>query len=267
MIHQIYPPEAVGPLEPADLEELYRYPDDRFRLVANFVSSADGAVHVGGTAAALGTPPDREVLDLGTDLADVVLVGAGTATAEGFTGVKPDARTARRRAQLGLREVPVTAVVTCTGRSLAVNSPVLTDTLVRTLVLTCDSAPRALRDGWSDAGAEVLCLGTDEVDLRRAMTELSARGLQRVNCMGGPTLFGSLAEAGLVDELRLTLAPFLVSGDAGRIARGTGMDPARLELISVVTGDDTLLMRYGVPARTGRADPPASAPEQEEPRR
>ncbi len=64
--------------------------------------------------------------------------------------------------------------------------------------------------------------------------------------MGGPALFGSLAEAGLVDELRLTLAPFLVSGEAGRIARGAGMDPARLELVSVVTGDDTLLMRYRV---------------------
>ena len=64
--------------------------------------------------------------------------------------------------------------------------------------------------------------------------------------MGGPSLFGSLAEAGLVDELRLTVAPFLVSGKAGRIARGAGMDPAHMELLSVVAGQDTLLVRYDV---------------------
>ncbi|MBW0103106.1 dihydrofolate reductase family protein [Pseudonocardia sp. KRD291] len=246
MIHQIWPSGDAGPLTPDQLEELYRYPDDRTRLVVNFVSSADGAVTVHGTAAGLGTPPDREVLDLGTDLADVVLVGAGTAIAEGFTGVKPDERAARRRARSGLREVAVTAVVTASGRSLPVDAPVLTDTLVPTIVFTCGSAPADVREGWSAAGAEVVCLGDGEVDLRAVVAELARRGLHRINCMGGPTLFGSLAEAGLVDELRLTLAPFLVSGQAGRIAHGVGMDPARLELVSAITGDDTLLMRYRV---------------------
>lgn len=249
MIHQIWPSASAGPLSAEELEELYRYPDDRSRLVVNFVSSADGAVTVYGTAAALGTSPDREVLDLGTDLADVVLVGAGTATIEGFTGVKPDVWAAGRRARLGLRDVAVTAVVTASGRSLPAASPVLTDTLVPTIVFTCESVPAALRAGWSAAGADVVCLGTDQVDLTGVVAELTGRGLRRINCMGGPALFGSLAEAGLVDELRLTVAPFLVAGQAGRIARGAGMDPARLELISVLTGDDTLLMRYRVRTR------------------
>ncbi|MET0187583.1 MAG: dihydrofolate reductase family protein [Pseudonocardia sediminis] len=246
MIHQIFPSASAGPLGPEQLEELYRYPDDRTRLAVNFVSSADGAVSVDGGSAGLGTPPDREVLDLGTDLADVVLVAAGTATAEGFTGVKPDERAARRRERYGLREVPVTAVVTSSGKSLAADSPVLTDTLVPTLVFTCSSVPLGLREDWTAAGAEVVLTGDDEVDLAQVVAELSRRGLHRINCMGGPALFGSLAEAGLVDELRLTLAPFLVSGEAGRIARGAGMDPARLELLSVITDDDTLLMRYRV---------------------
>jgi riboflavin biosynthesis pyrimidine reductase len=92
----------------------------------------------------------------------------------------------------------------------------------------------------------VVVTGRDDVDLAAVLAELGGRGLTRINCMGGPALFGSLAEAGLVDELRLTVAPFLVSGDAGRIARGAGMDPARLHLLSVVAGHDTLLARYGV---------------------
>ena len=248
MNHLIWPPDRAGPLDADGLEQLYRYPDDcasRPRLVANFVSSADGAVTVDGLSRGLSTPPDRQVLHLGTDLADVVLVGAGTATVEGFTGVKPGARAAERRARHGLREVAVTAVVTATGRSLAPDAPVLTDTLVPTVVFTCAAVPPGLRDAWRAAGADVVVTGEDAVDLVAVVRELAGRGLNRINCMGGPELFGSLAEAGLVDELRLTVAPFLVSGEAGRITRGIGMDPARLELLSVVAGQDTLLVRYG----------------------
>lgn len=253
-IHRIFPPADAGPLSVGDLERLYAYPDGVTRIVANFVSSADGAVEVDGRSGGLSTPPDRTVLDLGTDLADVVLVAAGTAAAEGFTGVRPDGRMADRRRRFGLAPVPATAVVTGTGRSLDPAAPVLTDTLVPTLVFTCAAVPGRLRRSWADAGAEVVLTGDGGVDLAAVRAELARRGLHRVNCMGGPALFGSLAEAGLVDELRLTVAPFLVSGPAGRIARGTGMDPARLELLSVLAGDDTLLVRYRVTA------PPSSSP-------
>jgi riboflavin biosynthesis pyrimidine reductase len=41
-----------------------------------------------------------------------------------------------------------------------------------------------------------------------------------VNCEGGPHLFGELIAEDLVDQLHLTVAPLLVSGDAGRIAVG-----------------------------------------------
>lgn len=245
-IHQIFPAAEAGPLTTEAIERLYAYPDGATTVCVNFVASADGAVEVDGLSAGLSTPPDKVVLHLGTDLADVVLVAAGTATAEGFTGVRPNARMADRRRRFGLAEVPATAVVTATGRSLDPGAPVLTDTLVPTIVLTCASAPEDLRVKWADAGADVVLVGDEAVDLGAAVDELARRGLRRINCMGGPALFGSLAEAGLVDELRLTVAPFLVSGVADRISRGAGMEPARLQLVSVVTGDDTLMLRYRV---------------------
>ncbi|MEV1293041.1 dihydrofolate reductase family protein [Pseudonocardia sp. NPDC049635] len=250
-IHQIFPTADAGPLTTEALERLYAYPDDgRLRVCANFVSSADGAVEVEGRSAGLSTPPDRVVLRLGTDLADVVLVAAGTAVAEAFTGVRPGERMAERRRRFGLSEVPVTAVVTGTGRSLPPSAPVLTDVLIPTIVFTCAAVPESVRASWTDAGAEVVLTGDGTVDLHTVLAEIDRRDLRRVNCMGGPGLFGTLAEAGLVDELRLTVAPFLVSGAAGRIARGAGMDPARLTLLSVVADDDTLLIRYAI------GDPP-----------
>ena len=40
-------------------------------------------------------------------------------------------------------------------------------------------------------------------------------GVETLLCEGGPTLFGALLRAGLVDELFLTLAPSLVGGASG----------------------------------------------------
>jgi riboflavin biosynthesis pyrimidine reductase len=56
----------------------------------------------------------------------------------------------------------------------------------------------------------------------------------------------ALLAAGIVDELRLTVSPTLVSGAAGRIASGVEIDPARLELLSVVAESDTLMLGYHV---------------------
>lgn len=92
-IQQVWPVHRA--LEDNDLEQLYRYPDTGGRwLAVNLVSSTDGAIAVDGRSAMLSMPADRVVYRLGNDLADVTLVGAGTAMAEGFAGMHPDKRTA-----------------------------------------------------------------------------------------------------------------------------------------------------------------------------
>ena len=69
----------------SELEEFYAYPAelDRPWVRVNFVSSLDGAVTLHGTSRGLSSPEDQKVLALIRDLSDVVLVGAGTALAEG----------------------------------------------------------------------------------------------------------------------------------------------------------------------------------------
>lgn len=239
----IWPPQDSGEIDEVALERLYGYPQQRW-LVVNFVASADGAVEHDGTARALSNEPDRRVLVLGSDLADLLLVGATTAVVENFRGAHPDATAADRRKRHGLAPVPVTAVVT-TG-SLPPDAPVITDALVPTVVITPESTPADRRAAWAAAGATVLVAGTDAVDLRFALNSLAAQGLGRVDSEGGPRMFGSLLAAGVVDELRLTVSPLLVAGAAGRIAAGPLVEPSRLELLTVVAESDTLLIRYGV---------------------
>ncbi|WP_344314042.1 pyrimidine reductase family protein [Fodinicola feengrottensis] len=226
-----------------ELERLYGYPPDRRWLAINFVSSVDGAVAVNGRSAELSNAADRRVYRLGADLADVVLIGAGTAVAERYRGIRPDEIGVQRRRRHGLSEVPPVAVVT-TGVSLPPDALVVTDVRVPTYVLTCASAPSDVRAAWAAAGAEVVLAGQDRVDLAAALAELEGRGLRRIAGEGGPHLFGSLLAAGLVDELRLTVSPKLVSGAAGRIAAGPPLSPAPVRLASTLTDGDTVLLRY-----------------------
>lgn len=241
VIRQVWP--DAREMDSGALEQMYGYPADPKWLAVNFVSSADGAVTVEGRSGSLSTPADRIVYRLGNDLADVVLVGAGTAMAEGFEGMDPDSRTAEVRARHGLAPIAPVAVVT-TGRSLPPDAPVITKASVPTIVITCLRAPEDLRDAWAAAGAKVMVAGDDEVAIELAVASLVAEGLGRIDCEGGPRLFGSLLAAGVVDEFRLTVAPYLVAGGASRAAVGDMSTLEELRLASVLTDGDSLLLRY-----------------------
>jgi riboflavin biosynthesis pyrimidine reductase len=208
------------------LEELYAYPDDRRWVQANFVSSVDGAVTVSGKSEGLGSPADKKIFQLGRALCDVVLVGAGTVLVEGYRGARPTDR----------RPVPPPiAVVTARG-SLSPELPLFTDAITPPIVITTATAPKP-------ENADVIVAGDTEVDLRAALDALAERGLRKVNCEGGPTLFGRMISDDLVDGLSLTLSPLLAVGDAERIAHGPAAH-RHLELKSVLHDQDVLMLRY-----------------------
>ena len=112
---------------------------------------------------------------LGHDLADVVLLGAGTAVAEDYPGLRPDATTTARRERHGLSTVAPLALVT-SGASLPADATSVTDVEVPSIVITCASAPEDRRRAWQDAGARVLLAGEDEVDLADARPAARRRG-------------------------------------------------------------------------------------------
>ena len=90
--------------------------------------------------------------------------------------------------------------------------PLFTATDVPPLVLTSPAAPPSKVAQLVEAGAEVDSRGTAPADL---LTALWDRGLHRVLCEGGPSLFGELIAADAVDEQCLTVAPLLVAGGTG----------------------------------------------------
>lgn len=244
--------ESAADLDVDALAEVYAYPArlDRPWTRVNFVTSVDGAATVDGRSGGLGHPADAVLFPLIRDLADVVLVGAGTAVAEGYSGIaRSDARTRARRLR-GLSDVPPIAVVT-KGATLEPDAPVLTDTDVAPLVVTCARADQDRVRAYRAAGAEVLVAGETDVDLPWLLGEFGRRGWSRVVCEGGPALFAAMLAADLVDELCLTVSPLLVGGAAQRVLRDSSDSvPLELRLDSVVRAQSALLLRY----HTARAD-------------
>ncbi len=108
------------------------------------VASADGAAALDGRSGGLSGDADRLVFSVLRSLADVILVGAGTARAEGYRPVRPgEVWTALRD---GRAPVPPIAVVT--GKlDLNEDAPLLAGAAegARTIVLTSQAAPAARR--------------------------------------------------------------------------------------------------------------------------
>ena len=128
-------------------------------------------------------------------------------------------------------------------RDLRVPSPMFKDAPLRPIVVTVASVPAQRRAALAHV-ATVVDAGADEVDPRRVRRILEDQGMTRIHSEGGPHLFGSFLDAGVVDELCLTLAPTLESGDSGRIAYGARTVAQRMRLASVLRAGDELLLRY-----------------------
>lgn len=163
----------------------------RLNMITNLTGSAVGS---DGTSETLTSQVDRSILGIIRAAADVVVVGASTVRAEGYL--------APRSAAL--------AIVTATGR---LDGHRLDGEGGRTgrILLVCPearaSAVAAERDAQRIDAEIVPASGGDDLDPRAILDALSAHDLDRAVCEGGPTLASRFVEAGVIDELCVTVTP------------------------------------------------------------
>jgi riboflavin biosynthesis pyrimidine reductase len=234
-------PVAASDLDDEALLGLYAPPPGSW-LRMNFVSSLDGAATRGGQSAGLGDDADRRVFELARRHADAVLVGAGTARAEGYGAMVLSGEAQAWRAARGMTRHPVVVLVSA-SLHLDPGSPIFADAPVRPIVYTVAGAPAGPRTALA-AVADVVEAGRAELDPLLVRADLADRGLVHIHAEGGPSLFGAFLAAGAVDELLLTLAPTLEGGSAGRIAHGPDGAPTPMALAGVLRAGDELLLRY-----------------------
>jgi riboflavin biosynthesis pyrimidine reductase len=238
-VHRLYPLPAVE-VDPA---HAYAVPPGRF-LRANMVSSVDGAAYLEGRSGGLSGPADRELFHLLRSLADVVLVGAGTVTAEGYGPARVTDAHRERRSAAGQAEVPPIAVVSA-RLQLDFGARFFAEAAVRPIVITGEQAP-AERMAQALEVADVIATPGAGIDLPAALETLADQGYEHVLCEGGPVLLARLLACRAVDELCLTLTPLVVGGAARRIVDGVLPRPARVSLTALLADGGFVFTRYAV---------------------
>ncbi|HET7196547.1 MAG TPA: dihydrofolate reductase family protein [Nocardioides sp.] len=212
-----------GRLGMDDLESLYAAPSTPW-LRVNMVSTLDGAVTgESGRSGAISNDVDRRVFDLLRTLADVVVVGAGTARVEGYRPA----------------DLPIVVV----SRSGRLPEKLRDVEPGRVILATCQHAPELTETRKLMPAGDILLLGSHRVDLPAMRRRLEERGFRHILCEGGPHLLRDLLDQGVVDELDATVVPRLVSGLHPRVTDGPPIDvPLRLSTLLEESG--TLLGRW-----------------------
>jgi riboflavin biosynthesis pyrimidine reductase len=242
------------PAAQVDVLDAYALPDgvgiDRPFVRCNMISSLDGAISVHGRSGMLGGPADRRLFQILRSWADVVMVGAGTARAEGYGPARLDEQLRQRRLERGQAPVPRIAVVT-RSRNLDWSSPFFSEAEARPIVFTTSDGD----SGASDRGAtvaEILVAGESRVDPLQALGHLHQAGYRSVLLEGGPGLNAEVLQAGALDELCLTFSPRLVAGTGPRVFAGPELQsPLDAEMTQLLEEDGFLFFRLALRRQPG----------------
>ncbi len=185
------------------------------------VASIDGSTVVGGTSAKLSSPTDAAVLWRLRELADVILVGAGTARDEGYGAPrKPGQRI---------------GVVTHSGR-LDFTGDLFTSGAG--FVVTSESGAPNI-----PAGIDVVRSGDTTVDLAGMLHRLDqvVGPADVVQVEGGAALNGAMFDADLIDEIDLTTSPATVGGGGPGLASGSAPHSHRFDLVQMAIDDESFV--------------------------
>jgi 2,5-diamino-6-(ribosylamino)-4(3H)-pyrimidinone 5'-phosphate reductase len=155
------------------------------------------------------------LLELRTQ-ADAVMSGARTIDLTGVTLGTGGAKYRRMRLKNGLAEQPIRVVPT--GRAtLDPDADIFQRGSAPLIILTTERADERRLKKLRERADEVKICGKEHLDFVFAFQWLREKwNVKRLLCEGGGEINAALFEAGLVDELHLTISPATILG--GRIA-------------------------------------------------
>jgi len=185
--------------------------------------------------------------------ADAVLLGHSTLERDNVRlGVSEDLR--QERIKRGQTPAPVRVIVSNEGR-INPQLKIFQWELSPILIFTTNRMPQETRDALAGK-AHVHFSKRSSVDLNEMLKVLRRdHGVRRIACEGVPILFRSMLEHGLIDELSLTIAPYLFGGGGAPTLTGLSKEflPASVQCVMKdmrVVGDECFLT-YRIKSRRG----------------
>jgi riboflavin biosynthesis pyrimidine reductase len=243
-------------------------------VFSNFVSTLDGVVslrtlgHAGGGDISGFDGHDRMVMGLLRAVADAVVVGSGTLSADRShiwtaEDICPEfaPQYQRLRKSLGKHDGPLNVIVSGSGH-LDLGLPVFCSSQIRSLILTTSTGARRLARQRSNATVAIRAIhrGDSAIPAQAILAAiLRANRASRILIEGGPTLLGDFFSQDLIDEQFLTLAPQIAGREPrdGRLTLVMGQSFAPLRplwgtLTDVRRNKSHLFLRYSFTRHAGR---------------
>jgi len=156
-------------------------------------------------------------------LGDAVLVGHGTIENDNVRLGIPREDLRKERIARGQPPYPIRVIVSNKGR-INPGLKIFESDFAPIIIFSTTRMPRKTREQLQ--GKATLYLSqAGRIDLRWVLQKLRYDfKVKYVACEGGPALFRSLLEQGLVDQLNLTIAPFLFGGKNAPTLTGVNVD-------------------------------------------
>jgi riboflavin-specific deaminase-like protein len=226
-------------------------------VLINMAMTADGKIATANRAvSAFGSRRDHAHLLALRAQADAVMAGARTVEGAEITLGPGPASYRRLRLRRGLAEYNLRVIVSGRG-SIDPGAAIFQHRFSPILILTTDRVPSAKMKKLKAVADEVVVCGRTEIDFPTALPRLREQwGVQRLLCEGGGELNGALFRAGLVDELYVTVCPWVFGGRnsptlADRIDPPRLSSAVRLDLISCQRKADELFLAFRTQRRPG----------------
>jgi 2,5-diamino-6-(ribosylamino)-4(3H)-pyrimidinone 5'-phosphate reductase len=218
-------------------------------VALNVAVSADGKISTGGRESfALGSGMDRKFMSVLRAKADAVVIGAGTLRVDGFPLVVRDRRLVKERIASGKTPHPLNVLLS-NDLDLPRGKKFFHHPETEKIVFTTRTAPRDAVE-FLARHAKIVVQPRKRVSARLVVSRLAQMGVANILLEGGGELNFSFVQAGLVDEIYITITPRLVGGSgAPTMLDGKGFSRdslRRLRLEYAERFGDELFLKYRV---------------------
>jgi riboflavin-specific deaminase-like protein len=225
-------------------------------VAATFAMTADGKITTREfTPVDFTSREDKMHLLRQRSLADAVMVGHSTLTRDNVRLGLPEGQLREERLARGQTPSPIRVVVSNEGR-IDAGLKIFTSEIAPIVIFSTTRMPRPYQKALRKK-ATLHLSEADSLDLRWMLQQLLREyGVRTIACEGGPKLFRSMLELGLVDQLNLTIAPYLFGGKEAPTLTGLSKDflPAsvRCSLIEMRTIGDECFLTYRIGKRRAK---------------
>lgn len=209
----------------------------RPHVILSAAISIDGKIATKTGYSKLSSKTDTVRLHKVRSKADAILVGRNTVsiddpllTVRYAKGKNPIRVVADSRAEIS----PNSRIIRTSGR-------------VPTIIAVSESAPEKNLSRLAKHPVKILVAGKKQVDLKMLLSALKRQNIRTVLAEGGGVLNWELVSQGLVDELIITVTPYLVGGrNAVTLLEGEGFSKMthRLRLHKVLRQGNEVVLHY-----------------------